>query len=146
MLHKSFQDVYNLFKMNFYESLCDNCIELSMSEAFALDIIHMLGNPTILEFANYMNISQPNATYKINQMIAKGYLLKRNSDDDKRMYTLHVTKKFLELYRKNATYIQEVLSEIETELNEEHIAQLEKIKIHVKEKTMMKKREEEEND
>lgn len=139
MLHKSFQEVYDLFKMNFYESLCRNCIELSMSEAFSLDIIHMLGTPTILEFANYMNISQPNATYKINQMIAKGYLTKNNSHDDKRSYTLHVTQKFLDLYRTNDLYIKEILRELEHEFDEAHVAQLEALLIRVKEKVLLKK-------
>ena len=139
MLYKSFQDVYDLFKMKFYESLCTNCIELSMSEAFSLDIIYMLGTPTILEFANYMNISQPNATYKINQLIAKGYLTKKNCDDDKRSYTLHVTPKFLNLYRTNDLYISEVLSEIENELDENHVKQLETLLNCVKEKVLTKK-------
>lgn len=139
MLHKTFQEVYDVFKMNFYETLCMNCIELSMSEAFSLDIIHMLGTPTILEFANYMNISQPNATYKINQMIAKGYLTKKLCDDDKRSYTLHVTQKFLDLYRTNDLYIKEVLSEIEHELDEAHVSSLESLLIQVKAKVLSKK-------
>lgn len=139
MLHKTFQEVYDVFKMNFYETLCMNCIELSMSEAFSLDIIHMLGTPTILEFANYMNISQPNATYKINQMIAKGYLTKKLCDDDKRSYTLHVTQKFLDLYRTNDLYIKEVLSEIEHELDEAHVSSLESLLMQVKAKVLSKK-------
>lgn len=141
MLHKTFQEVYDVFKMNFYESLCRNCIELSMSEAFSLDIIYMLGTPTILEFANYMNISQPNATYKINQMIAKGYLTKHPSNDDKRSYTLHVTQKFLDLYRTNDLYIKEILSEIEDEFDEAYVNQLEALLKHVKEKALMKREE-----
>ena len=84
MLSKEFQDVYNIFKMNFYASMCANSKELTMQEAFSLDIIYMLGHPTILEYANYMGISQPNATYKINQMIEKGYLIKEVSKEDKR--------------------------------------------------------------
>ncbi len=71
MLSDIFQEVYNIFKMNFYKSMCDNSRELTMQEAFSLDIIYMLKNPTILEYANYMKISQPNATYKINQLMQK---------------------------------------------------------------------------
>ena len=142
MLHKSFQDVYDLFKMQFYESLCMNCIELSMSEAFSLDIIYMLETPTILEFANYMNISQPNATYKINQLFAKGYLTKKHCDDDKRSYTLHDTQKFLDLYRTNDLYIKEILSEIENEFDQIHVSQLESLLINVKEKALQKRSEE----
>ena len=42
MLSDIFQEVYNIFKMNFYKSMCDNSRELTMQEAFSLDIIYML--------------------------------------------------------------------------------------------------------
>ncbi len=51
----------------------------------------MLGEPTILEYAKYMGISQPNATYKINQLVEKEYLIKTVSQEDKRSYHLKVT-------------------------------------------------------
>ena len=89
MLSKEFQAVYNIFKMNFYASMCANSKELTMQEAFSLDIIYMLDNPTILDYAKYMGISQPNATYKINQMIDKGYLTKTVCKEDKRAFRLN---------------------------------------------------------
>ena len=51
MLSKEFQAVYNIFKMNFYASMCANSKELTMQEAFSLDIIYMLDNPTILDLS-----------------------------------------------------------------------------------------------
>ena len=112
MLPEVFQQVYNIFKMNFYASMCANSKELTMQEAFSLDIIYMLGNPTILEYANYMGISQPNATYKINQMIEKGYLTKAVAQEDKRSFRLKVTDKFLYCYRENDSYIKTILCDI----------------------------------
>ena len=88
MLSQEFQAVYNIFKMNFYSSMCATSKELTMQEAFSLDIIYMLGEPTILEYAKYMGISQPNATYKVNQLVEKGYLNKTVSQEDKRSYHL----------------------------------------------------------
>ena len=35
MLSKEFQSVYNIFKMNFYASMCANSKELTMQEAFS---------------------------------------------------------------------------------------------------------------
>ncbi len=125
MLVKKFQEVYNIFKMNFYSSLCQNCNELSMQEAFSLDVIHMLGNPTILEYANYMGISQPNATYKINQMIQKGFLLKTTSVDDKRSFRLEVTQKFLDFYRINDQFIESSLNLIKNEFDDKTLENLE---------------------
>ncbi len=132
MLSKEFQAVYDIFKRNFYASMCANSKELTMQEAFSLDIIHMLGNPTILEYANYMGISQPNATYKINQMIDKGYLIKEVYEKDKRAYKLQVTKKFLSLYRDNDRYIKKVLKEVENTFSKEEVQLLEKMLKDVK--------------
>jgi len=113
--------------MNFYASMCANSKDLSMQEAFSLDIIYMLGNPTILEYANYMGISQPNATYKINQMIDKGYLKKEVCQNDKRAFRLSVTNKFLSCYRDNDRYIAKVLGDIENIFSSEEVELLERM-------------------
>ena len=96
-----------------------------MQEAFSLDIIHMLKEPTILEYASYMGISQPNATYKINQMIEKGYLTKVPSKEDKRASHLKVTQKFIDCYRENDLYISKTLNHIEKIFDPEEVALLE---------------------
>ena len=113
--------------MNFYASMCATSKELTMQEAFSLDIIYMLGEPTILEYAKYMGISQPNATYKINQLVDKGYLIKTVSQEDKRSYHLKATSKFLEFYRENDRYIKKALREIEKLFSKEEVKSLEKM-------------------
>lgn len=136
MLSKEFQEVYNMFKMNFYASLCSNHKELTMQEAFSLDIIYALGEPTILDFAKYMGISQPNATYKINQMIEKGYLTKTVSSKDKRAFHLKVTPKFLDCYRDNDRFIETVLGKIENNFPQEEIETLKKMLKEIKAQMM----------
>lgn len=133
MLSKEFQSVYNMFKMNFYASMCANSKELTMQEAFSLDIIYMLERPTILEYANYMGISQPNATYKVNQMIEKGYLIKTVCEEDKRAFRLQVTDKFLECYRDNDRFIKKTLDDIENIFTQEEVKLLEKMLVTVRE-------------
>ena len=132
MLSQEFQAVYNIFKKNFYQSMCTNSKELTMQEAFSLDIIYMLGTPTIVEYANYMGISQPNATYKVNQMIEKGYLSKTVNLEDKRAYRLQVTDKFLECYRDNDRYIEKSLGDIKNIFTKEEVQLLEKMLVTVK--------------
>lgn len=44
---------------------------LSAMEAFSIEIIHALNEPTIGRFAEFLNISQSNATYKVNNLIKK---------------------------------------------------------------------------
>lgn len=127
MLYQTFQEVYNIFKMNFYKSMCENSKELTMQEAFSLDIIYMLGSPTILEYATYMGISQPNATYKINQMVDKGYLTKEVCQNDKRAFRLQVTQKFLDCYRDNDRFIKNTLNDIEKRFDEQEVELLNKM-------------------
>lgn len=136
MLSDIFQEVYNIFKMNFYKSMCDNSRELTMQEAFSLDIIYMLKNPTILEYANYMKISQPNATYKINQLIEKGYLTKEVCKNDKRAFRLQVTPKFLECYRDNDRFIQQTLTDIENHFDKDDVETLKKMLLNIKEQLL----------
>ena len=88
MLEKSFTEVYDKFKLQFYRKVFELVRErdgsLSAMEAFSLEVIKMLDHPTIGQFADFLNISQSNATYKVNNLIKKGYLKKQNSDTDRR--------------------------------------------------------------
>lgn len=136
MLSREFQEVYNMFKMNFYASLCSTHKELTIQEAFSLDIIYGLGEPTILDYAQYMGISQPNATYKINQLIEKGYLTKTVCSSDKRAYILKVTPKFLECYRDNDKFIETVLGRIEDNFPEKEVDILKRMLREIKDQMM----------
>ena len=73
MLEKSFTEVYDKFKLHFYRKVFELVRErdgsLSAMEAFSLEVINMLGQPTVGRFAEFLNISQSNATYKVNNLI-----------------------------------------------------------------------------
>ena len=88
MLEKNFVEVYDKFKLNFYRRIFELVREregsLSAMEAFSLEVIKMLDEPTVGQFADFLNISQSNATYKVNSLIRKGYLERQNSAVDRR--------------------------------------------------------------
>ena len=67
MLSQEFQAVYNIFKMNFYASMCAASKELTMVITSILSICY---EPTILEYAKYMGI-HTQCKYKINQILIK---------------------------------------------------------------------------
>ena len=69
---------------------------LTTVETFCVEIINALGHPTVNEFSSFVNISPPNAAYKINSLIQKGYVTKEQSPDDKREYHLSVTQKYFD--------------------------------------------------
>ena len=98
MLEKSFIDVYDKFKLQFYRKVFELVRErdgsLSAMEAFSLEVIKMLNQPTVSQFADFLNISQSNATYKVNNLIKKGYLERENYQVDRREYHLILSEKY----------------------------------------------------
>ena len=66
MLEESFNAVFDKLKFQFYRKIFESVRErdgsLSAMEAFSLVIIDLLDAPTIGEFADFLNISQYNAT------------------------------------------------------------------------------------
>ncbi len=131
MLDEIFNEVYAKFKLHFYLGIFDRVHErigsLSATDAFAAEVIYALRSPTISEFADSIGISQPNATYKVNSLIKKGYIEKINSDSDKREYHLMVTKKFLDYYNINNEYIKVVMDRIKKRFTPEQTNQFEEM-------------------
>ena len=98
MLQENFSKVYDKFKLQFYRKVFELVRErdgsLSAMEAFSLEVIQMLNTPTVDQFADFLNISQSNATYKVNSLIKKGYLERQNSQLDRREYHLILSEKY----------------------------------------------------
>ena len=131
MLEKDFNEVYTKFKIKFYQSMFEQIktreMSLSAVESFCIEIIYAMGNPTVTEFASFINISSPNAAYKINALIKKGYLNKVQSEDDKREYHLEVTDKYIKYYNLNKNYVETVISRLEENIDEDEKKTLSKI-------------------
>ena len=129
MLEIVFNEVYNKFKLNFYRGVFERLKEreasLSASEAYAVEVIHMLQNPTVSRFAEFLRISLPNATYKINTLEKKGYVKRIKSDTDKREYYLATTPKFQKYYAINQNYTVEVMKRVRERFSGEEITQFE---------------------
>lgn len=131
MFNKEFGKVYMKFKLKFYKSLFEKIqsreTSLTTVETFCIETIYAMDKPTVSEFASFINISSPNAAYKINSLIKKGYLSKVQSEDDKREYHLEVTDKYLSYYNLSTSYIDEVSERIKSRFTEEEIETVEKV-------------------
>ena len=131
MLQKSFNAVYSKFKMQFYRSVFDLVRErdgsLSAMEAFSLEVISMLGEPTVGKFAEFLNISQSNATYKVNSLIKKGYIERLNSTTDRREYFLRLTDKYYKYSNLMNDYQQSVIERVEKRLSHEDLEKFDEI-------------------
>lgn len=125
MLERSFLDVYTRFKLHFYRKIFarfgDQQDSLSAVETFCVESICVLGTPTIQEFSSFVHISPPNATYKVNSLIKKGYVRKVQSQEDKREYYLQVTEKFHNYYAMSVDYHQIVIARIHQRFTPEEV-------------------------
>ncbi len=73
MIEEKFDEIYKAFRINLYRHIFSILGQrestLTASDFFSVEIIYLMGNPTITEFANALCISQPNATYRVKSLI-----------------------------------------------------------------------------
>ena len=116
MLKSSLFDVYTKFKLQFCKEIFQHFqtreASLTTVETFCMETIMALGSPTVNEFASFMCISPPNAAYKVNSLIKKGYINKIQSETDRREYHLEVTQKYIDYYNISANYMADVMERI----------------------------------
>lgn len=131
MLEQAFADVYSKFKLHFYQKVFSRFqareASLTTVETFCMEIIQALGKPTINEFASFVQISPPNAAYKVNSLIKKGYLEKVQSENDRREYFLVVTQKYEDYYNISYSYLSTVMSRIKERFSPEDVAKIEEM-------------------
>lgn len=123
MLRDAFASVYTKFKLHFYSEIFqrfENREEsLTTVEAFCMETILALGKPTVNEFASFMRISSPNAAYKVNSLMKKGYIRRVQSETDRREFHLEVTQKYMDYYNISAAYMDMVMARVEARFSTE---------------------------
>ena len=131
MLKDAFFNVYTKFKLHFYQEIFsrfqDREASLTTVETFCMEAIQALGSPTVNEFATFMRISPPNAAYKVNSLIKKGYIRKVQSSDDRREYHLEITQKYIDYYNISYSYLHTVVERARQRFTSEECAKLEQM-------------------
>ncbi len=140
MLYDSFSRVYTNFKMHFYREVFkkwrDREATLTTVETFCMEVIYALGKPTVSEFANFTSLSSANAADKINNLVKKGYLKKERSKDDKRIFYLEVTQKYIDYYNISYQYLKDVMTKVEKKLSKEEAEMLNRMLVVIHEEIM----------
>ena len=125
MVEENFTEVFEKFEMQFFRRIFDLVREregsLSAMEAFSIEIIRMLDNPTVGQFADFLNISQSNATYKVNSLMKKGYLVRQNSSTDRREYHLVLSEKYYHYEELMTSYKHTVIERIQERFSPEDL-------------------------
>ena len=114
-----FEELYRYLRLAHYQKLFATISEkpgsLSATEAFSVEVIYLLGEPTLGEFASFIGISQPNASYKVSALVSKGYITKESGESDKRECRLVVTQKFLDYYGSQVPDISRITKDFSAE-------------------------------
>ena len=125
MFYESVVRLYRRLRLDSYRKLFGAVHEregsLSAIEAFSADLIHLLGEPTLSQFAEYVGISQPNATYKVNSLAAKGYVEKVVSRPDRREVRLRTGKKFEQYFDEDRPAIAAAAERVRKQFSETEI-------------------------
>ena len=125
MLQQTLQRLYRQLRLTSYRQIFGAIRErsgsLSATEAFSADVIQLLGAPTLSQFAQYLGISQPNATYKVNALASKGYVEKVVSAPDRREIRLRTGKKFAQYFDEDRPVICAAAEKVRTQFSEEEI-------------------------
>ena len=123
MLEKAFNDVYTKFKLHFYQNVFQRFATreatLTTVESFCMEGIMAMGEPTIAEFSRMMQISTPNAAYKIGSLVRKGYVEKIQSTTARREY--------LDYYNISYSYLSTVVQRVNKRFPKEDVKKLEQM-------------------
>ena len=119
MLSQEILDLYKKSRLMTYRAMFGRIREktgsLSATEAYAVDVIYPLG------------ISQPNATYKVNNLVAKGYACKTISEDDKRECRVTVGERFYKYYGNSTRFIDNAVDALREDYSEDELKTFEKV-------------------
>ena len=131
MLQESVLRLYRRLRLDGYRKLFGAVQEregsLSAIEAFSADLINLLGEPTLSQFAEYVGISQPNATYKVNQLVSKGYLNKTVQAHDRREIALTTSEKFSGYCDENEDEMQKKVAALSAQFTPEELCSAERV-------------------
>lgn len=114
-LAKFYKKIKLVIYKNMFSKIKDGEDALTSAEYLCLECIFLMDKPTITQFAEFLDISAPNATYKVKQLIKKGFISKEKSEKDKREFLLVPTQKFFELYqqKEDGTVVNDVKNNLD---------------------------------
>lgn len=122
------EEIVRKTKLHFYRSVFrefeDSNRSLSIMETMILEVIDYLEKPTINDLVNFLHISQPNMSYKVNVLEKKGYVRKVKSNKDQRFLHVVLTEKCLSYKQKKNEFTKNAMTRAEEKLGEKEIENL----------------------
>jgi len=97
---------------------------LSSTQIHYIDLINHEHNPTMSELAKKLKVTKPTVTNSIEKLEKLGLVLKIQSDDDRRIQHLHLTKKGMEISKLHDKFHYVFTEKLVSNLNNEEIKQV----------------------
>ena len=122
------EEIVRKTKLHFYRSVFrefeDSDKPLSIEESMLLEVIDYLDKPSINDLVNFLHISQPNMSYKVNVLVKKGYVRKVKSNKDQRFLHVVLTEDYLSYKQKKNEFTKDAMTRAEEKLNQKEIENL----------------------
>lgn len=105
--------------------------KLTVSQLQYIDVVHTLGKPSITELADALAITKASVTVGVNKLVRRGYVVKKQSHQDKRVFRVSLTeagetliKAKLQTFRNYVAVIHAALTEAEAKQFEAIVSKL----------------------
>ncbi len=92
-----------------------------------IDIINMLGNPSLGEIAKALKLSKPSVTAIVDKLASKGYIAKFQSDEDRRSFHVHLSAKGKNLVKMHGETHNKVVDMLQNNLDSKDLKALVRI-------------------
>lgn len=108
-----------------------NLLHLTITQMHYLETINLLDNPNITELALQLNVSKPTVKVAVDKLIERDYVMKIQSDADRRSAHLHLTEKGKLINQMHDYAHKRIAESFSNKLNKEEIKTLEELLMKV---------------
>lgn len=108
-----------------------NLLHLTITQMHYLETINLLVNPNITELALQLNVSKPTVKVAVDKLIERDYVMKIQSDADRRSAHLHLTEKGKLINQMHDYAHKRIAESFSNKLNKEEIKTLEELLMKV---------------
>jgi DNA-binding MarR family transcriptional regulator len=98
--------------------------ELTVHHWNYIETIQELGNPTFTELAEKLQVTKPSVTAIVNKLIRQGYVYKRQSNEDRRIYHVYLSEKGKNLIAAEHKALTTFADQVRYALSEAEVNQL----------------------
>lgn len=116
----------SLKKLQKEASVSSGISKLTISQLQYIDAIGALGEPTITEVADKLDVTKPSTTIAVKKLIKMGYVQKTQSSEDRRIFHVTLTGAGKQLVKAKYQALKEYGDFIRSALSEDEALHFEK--------------------